>query len=123
MFNLAQEHIFDRYKNPQHAGEIEHADVRIEGANPVCGDEILITARFEEEGKCLEIKHKTRACAICTASADLLAEHLLGKTKKEIAAVDVEEVRELLGIPLSPLRLKCALLPLEALKQPCDSPI
>lgn len=117
MFNTAQELIFDRYKHPRHTGVLEHPTHTAAGANPVCGDEVTLQVAVTEAGVISHIHHQSRACAICTAAADLLAEHLTGQPVAYVTSLPSTEVVEWLGIPLSPLRLKCALLPLETLKQ------
>jgi nitrogen fixation protein NifU and related proteins len=115
--NLYQAQILDRSKHPRFGGVIEQPTHQSEGANLSCGDEIAWTACIADDNKITELKHKTRACAVCAASADLLAEELQGKSPQEIQDWNTERVTEMLGIPLSPVRLKCALLPLEALKE------
>lgn len=115
MLNQAQELIFERYKHPLFAGPVEGATHFAEGSNPVCGDELRIELRIADS-TIQELRHQTRACAICTASADLLAESLQGEPLEGLAALDPEEAQAALGIPLSPVRLKCALLPLETIK-------
>lgn len=117
MFSLAQEIIFDRYKNPQYTGEVINPDFQAQGANPVCGDEISIQGMFDESDRFSEIKHTGRSCAICTASADLLIEKILGENLEYLKNISTEDIQEMINIPLSPVRLKCALLPLETLKQ------
>lgn len=117
MFSLAQEILFDRYKNPQYAGELEIYDLKVEGANSICGDELIIFATRDIDGKFLTIKHRSRACAVCAASTELLIDYLLGKNLEEAREISTEKIQTMLDIPLSPLRLKCALLPLETLKQ------
>ncbi|MBU6389560.1 iron-sulfur cluster assembly scaffold protein [Patescibacteria group bacterium] len=116
MFDEAQALIIDRYKNPVHAGEMSDPDAVVRGENPLCGDEIEIALKLRD-GVITDIKHRCRACAVCAASTDLLAERLKGREVQEIQATTPETVQKLLGIPLSPTRLKCALLPLETLKQ------
>ena len=116
MLSLAEQEIFDRYKHPRFAGEISAADILASGSNQSCGDEVSFTVRLEGE-TITKICHKTVGCAICTASADMLAEHLEGKPRSDILQINSDQVTEWIGIPLSPVRLKCALLPLEALKQ------
>jgi len=116
MLSLAEQEIFERYKHPVHAGVIEAADITADGANQSCGDEVTLTLRLEN-GVVTEAKHQTRACAVCTAAADLLCERAIGKTPEQLVATSTEEVADELGIPLSPVRLKCALLPLETVKQ------
>lgn len=112
MLTQAQELIFDRYKHPQHAGILEDATYKAEGANPVCGDELIFFLKTAGE-TVVAATHQTRACAICTASADLLAEDLIGKLLSDLQELSNEDITGWLDIPLSPLRLKCALLPLE----------
>lgn len=116
MFDLYQEQIIDRSKRPRFAGRAEEATLTAEGANSFCGDEVRLTARVEND-IVKELRHETRACAVCAASADLLAEMAAGQRLLEIKALTPEDITEMLGIPLSPTRLKCALLPLETLKQ------
>jgi nitrogen fixation NifU-like protein len=112
--NLYQEQILDRYHHPRHQGIIEDA-AKHEGANRTCGDEITIYLRTDA-GVITDLRFESRACAICTASADLLADRLISQPETEIAQITPKEVQKMLGIPLSPIRLKCALLPLETLK-------
>lgn len=116
MSDLYQSQILDRARHPHYQGEVADATHFAEGANLSCGDELTWQARVEND-IIITIHHQTRACAVCTASADLLAEQLENKPLNDIQNWTTEKVQELLGIPLSPIRLKCALLPLEALKQ------
>jgi len=115
MFSLEQQEIFDRYKHPQFAGSFEDADLIAEGINQSCGDEVKIFLKLDDK-KITKARHICRACAICTASTDFLLEKLEGESIEVIDTISVEEITERVGIPLSPIRLKCALLPLEALK-------
>jgi nitrogen fixation NifU-like protein len=115
MNELYQAQILDRSKEPRYRGVLDNPTHRAEGANLSCGDEISWEA-LVSDGKLTQLKHHGRACAICTASADLLAEIFEGKQLSEIQTYTTEQVQEMIGIPLSPIRLKCALLPLEALK-------
>ncbi len=115
MLDLYQSQILDRSQNPRFRGELEHFTHQAEGANLSCGDEISWQLLINDN-KIITIKYQSRACTICTASADMLAEELENKPLSEVKNWTTEKVTELLGIPLSPVRLKCALLPLEALK-------
>lgn len=116
MLNTSQELIFERYKYPLHAGEIKNATFSLDGVNLLCGDEIHIDA-LVVDNRFSEIKHSCRACAICTAATDLLVDELTGKAIQRIGEIDLEFMKDLIAIPLSPMRIKCALLPLETLKQ------
>ena len=115
MFDLYREQILERSKQPHFGGHVDSFTHQADGENRSCGDEIHIELAVHD-GVMTEIRHTTRACAICAASADLLAESLQGKRTSELELWTPEKVVELLGIPLSPIRLKCALLPLETIK-------
>jgi nitrogen fixation NifU-like protein len=105
----------DRSRNPQYAGSLQNPDLIGEGANPFCGDEVHLEIKLENEF-IQEVRHTTRACAVCGASIDLLAEEWIGKSLETVLATTPDQITEMLGIPLSPVRLKCALLPLETLR-------
>ena len=115
--DLYREVILDHYKNPRGHGVIEDADAQAEGLNPLCGDEVAIYVQFAEDGETIdEVKFSGRGCAISQASTSMLMEMVKGRTAVAVAAMDREELLEEVGIPLTPVRLKCALLGLGVLK-------
>jgi nitrogen fixation protein NifU and related proteins len=115
--DMYREVILDHYKNPRGHGVIEGADAQAEGLNPLCGDEVTIYVQFEEDGETIdEVKFSGRGCAISQASTSMLMEMVRGRKADEIAALPKEELLEEIGIPLTPIRLKCALLGLGVLK-------
>jgi nitrogen fixation NifU-like protein len=115
--DMYREVILDHYKNPRGHGVIEDADARAEGLNPLCGDEVTIYVQFDEDGETIdEVKFSGRGCAISQASTSMLMEMVKGRKADEIAALPKEELLEEIGIPLTPIRLKCALLGLGVLK-------
>jgi len=116
VLSLEQQQIFELYKHPRYAGEVTSPDLVAEGINESCGDEVRFTMRLAGE-TFAEIRHVTRGCAICTAAADLLAARLEGKSVACLGELSNNDISSELGIPLSPVRLKCALLPLETLRQ------
>lgn len=116
MLDLAQQLIFERAKHPKFDGQIDNYTLKVIGANPLCGDELTFFLKLRGEW-IEEIKFEARACAICKASSDFLAEQLQNKNIQNIQNITPDNIRQNLGIELSPTRLKCALLPLEALKQ------
>ena len=116
MDDLYRDQIIDRYKNPQYRGHLDPHDIRFEDDNPLCGDHIEVTLRVNGEGKVVEAAFDGRGCAISQASADLLMETVIGKTLDEVKALNKQNVLDLLGIELGPVRIKCALLPLKVLK-------
>ncbi len=116
MDDLYRELIIDRYKNPHHRGVLEPNDISFEDDNPLCGDHIRIDLRLDKQGRVAEASFDGHGCAISQASADLLVESVLGKTLDEVRLLSKEDVLEMLGIELGPVRLKCALLSLKVLK-------
>ena len=117
MDDLYREVILDHYKNPRGHGVIEDADAEAEGMNPLCGDEVSIYVEFGDDGETIdEVKFSGRGCAISQASTSMLMEMVKGKKAGEIAELPKEELLEAVGIPLTPIRLKCALLGLGVLK-------
>lgn len=116
MNDFYREIIIDRYKNPQFRGSLNPHDISFEDENPLCGDRIRIYLRLDGDGKVSEAAFDGHGCAISQASADLLLESIIGKTLDEIKALNRDDLLELLGIELGPVRLKCALLSLKVLK-------
>lgn len=116
MDDLYRELIIDRYKNPQYRGSLDPHDVSFEDENPLCGDQIRIDLRVDPAGKVTEAAFSGHGCAISQASADLLMETIVGKDLEEVKAMNKQDILDLLGIDLGPVRLKCALLSLKVLK-------
>ena len=116
MDDLYREVIIDRYKNPRMRGELDPHDYSYHDDNPLCGDEIKIDLRVDENNKVTEAAFTGHGCAISMASADLLVESIIGKDLDEIKSLSKEDILEMLGIELGPVRLKCALLSLKVLK-------
>jgi nitrogen fixation NifU-like protein len=114
---LYREVILDHYKNPRGHGVIEDADAAAEGQNPLCGDEVSIYVAFGDDGETIdEVKFAGRGCAISQAATSMLVEMVHGRTAREIATLDKDELLDEIGIPLTPVRLKCAMLGLTTLK-------
>lgn len=116
MDDLYRELIIDRYKNPLYKGQLDPNDVSFEDDNPLCGDRIRIDLRLDEQGKIKEALFDGHGCAISQASADLLLESIQGKPLDMVKELTKEDILEMLGIELGPVRLKCALLSLKVLK-------
>jgi len=114
---LYREVILDHYKNPRGHGLIEGADAQAEGQNPLCGDEVSIYVAFAEDGDTIDaVKFSGRGCAISQAATSMLMERVTGRSVMEVATLPRDELLEEIGIPLTPVRLKCALLGLSTLK-------
>ncbi len=113
--SLYREVILDHYKNPHGHGVIDDADAVAEGQNPLCGDEVSIAVAFEGD-TIADVKFQGRGCAISQAATSMLMDMVKGRTAQEVATMSRDELLEEVGIPLSPVRLKCALLGLGVLK-------
>ena len=116
MDDLYRELIIDRYKNPLYRGSLDPHDISFEDDNPLCGDHIRIDLRVDENNCVTEAAFDGHGCAISQASADLLLESVIGKPLEEVKALTKEDLLEMLGMELGPVRLKCALLSLKVLK-------
>jgi nitrogen fixation protein NifU and related proteins len=115
--DLYREVILDHYKNPRGHGIIEDPDAEAEGMNPLCGDEVSIFVSFQPGSEVIDdVKFSGRGCAISQAATSMLMEMAKGKTAKQVATMTKEDLLDEIGIPLSPTRLKCALLGLTTLK-------
>jgi nitrogen fixation protein NifU and related proteins len=113
---LYRELILDHYKNPRNHGLLERADAQAEGQNPLCGDEVSVSVRLGDGDVIEEIGFDGRGCAISQAATSMLSDLVKGKTVGEVAQMPKEDLLEELGIPLTPVRLKCAILGLGVLK-------
>jgi nitrogen fixation protein NifU and related proteins len=116
MDDMYRELIVERYKNPIYRGSLDPHDISFEDDNPLCGDHIRIDLRIDENNRVSEAAFNGQGCAISQASADLLIESILGKHLDEVKKVNKEDLLDLLGLELGPVRLKCALLSLKVLK-------
>lgn len=114
--SIYREQIIDLYEHPLNRGQLDPADFSYEEDNPLCGDVIRIDARLDENGRVAEIAWSGEGCAISQASASLLTEEIKGLTLEEVKAFPKERLLELIGVPLSMARVKCALLSLKVLK-------
>jgi nitrogen fixation NifU-like protein len=116
MDDFYREIIIDRYQNPHYRGELDPHDITFEDSNPLCGDEIRIDVVLNGDNRVQDARFSGRGCAISQAAADLLLESIQGKSLEELKQLTKEDVLDLLGIELGPVRLKCALLSLKVLK-------
>lgn len=111
-----RENILDHGMHPRHRGVLSPADIDVEGSNPLCGDRLRLTMRVDENNRIVELGWDGEGCAISQASASMLGEEILGKTLDEVKHLTRQDIFDMLGIPLSMNRVKCALLSLNVLK-------
>ena len=116
MDDLYREYILEHYRNPQNYGTLTEPTFEAEGQNPLCGDELHVQLLVDDDSRVEQIRFTGQGCAISQASMSILSEEIVGKSLDEIAAMDKDDVIALLGIELTPVRLKCALLGLVVVK-------
>jgi nitrogen fixation NifU-like protein len=116
MDDLYREIILEHYKNPAYKGRIADSDYSFEDENPLCGDHLHIDLKTDANGIITDARFDGHGCAISMASADMLLETLIGKSIDEVKKLSKQDILDLLGIELSPVRLKCALLSLKVAK-------
>lgn len=113
--DIYRENILEHYKRPRHHGTIEHPDVTYEDSNPLCGDRLRMDVNLKE-GRIDDIRFSGQGCSISQAAASMLCEKVAGMPVESARSMTREDVLEMLGIELGPVRLKCALLALKTLK-------
>ena len=114
--SIYREQIIDLYERPLNYGELDPFDFSYEEDNPLCGDVIRIDVRLDEDGRVADVAWSGDGCAISQASASLLTDEIKGMTLEEVKAFPKEQLLDLIGVPLSMARVKCALLSLKVLK-------
>lgn len=113
---MYREHILDHSQNPRNYGTLEEpVSIRREEYNPLCGDRLTVEVRVEDD-KVTAVRFHGHGCAISQAAMSMLSEAMVGKTVDEVKQIGKEDLLDMLGIPISPVRLKCALLSLKAVK-------
>jgi len=133
--DLYRELILDHYSHPRNKGELSDADIKVEGANPLCGDELSIYVRLAE-GKIADVRFVGRGCSISQASASMMTEQIKGKTLEDarrlsgrfkammqgepVGEDELGDLMALQGVRKFPVRVKCATLSWVALEQGMD---
>ena len=115
-YDIYQEEILEHYKKPHNKGTIEHPDMFGHGNNPVCGDDISVYAKVSD-GHIIDVKFDGRGCAISQASVSMLTDRLKGMKLEEARKLDSDDIKEMLHIPLSAVRIKCATLGLKVFQE------
>lgn len=114
--DIYREIILDHYKHPRNFGHLDEYDVKIDDQNVACGDAISMELRIDQD-RVVDIRFSGQGCVISQASASLLTEHVMGWGISDIMRLTKDDIIALLGIDLTPSRVKCAMLPLEVLQK------
>jgi nitrogen fixation NifU-like protein len=115
MNEIYPENILDHGMNPRNRGVLDPADAESEADYPRCGDTLQLTLRLDENQRITAVGWGGDGCAISMASASMLGEEIIGKSVDEVRQISKQHIFEMLGIPLSQNRVKCALLSLQVL--------
>lgn len=108
--------LYEHYRNPRYKGTLAQCTFESGTYNPSCGDVVLFQG-IVVDNQLMQVAFDGKGCVISMATASLLSEHVLTKSLEEIAALGTQDILTLIGMPLGPTRLRCALLPLEALQK------
>jgi nitrogen fixation NifU-like protein len=122
MSDIYQETILDHYRNPRNHGTLDHPTHQARALNASCGDKLQMDIRVKN-GIIDDVRFSGTGCAISQASASLLTEAVLKKEVREALTLEPQDILKLLGVTLSPSRIKCGLLSLETLKKTLNSPV
>lgn len=115
-YEMYQEQILDHYKHPRNKGPLPDATKNARDTNPLCGDEVVLHLKVDGSDRIADVRFEGQGCAISQASASLLTTIVRGLSVSDAEALDRDAILKKLGIPLSAVRLKCALLSLHVLK-------
>ncbi|MFT4048973.1 MAG: SUF system NifU family Fe-S cluster assembly protein [Solirubrobacterales bacterium] len=113
---LYREVILEHYKEPQHFGELEPHDLDAHDVNPLCGDELGVHLRVDDDGRITDVAFHGTGCAISQASASIASDEYIGMKVDDVAKLDATWIYDLLGIDISATRKKCALLNLKVMR-------
>ncbi len=113
---LYTEELLEHYRHPQNYGAPKNPKQNITLQNPLCGDVITLFLNVEKE-TVVGVSFIGKGCAVSTAAASLMTEYVKGKSVKELRNIDKKSTMNVVGIEVSPGRIKCLLLPFEALKE------
>jgi nitrogen fixation NifU-like protein len=115
MDDLYRDYILEHYRRPHNFGVLDAPTATYEGSNPLCGDRITMQLTVQD-GIVEAVGFTGRGCAISQASASLLTDEVKGKPLADVAAFGASDLLDLLGIEISPARLKCAMLSFDSLQ-------
>jgi nitrogen fixation NifU-like protein len=116
MDDLYRDFILEHYKRPRNFGELDSPDREAHEVNPLCGDELGVQIAVDEHGQIADLRFQGHGCAISQAAASIASEELIGMDAQAAGALDADWMLDLLGIPVSATRRKCALLSLKVVR-------
>jgi nitrogen fixation NifU-like protein len=109
--------IRERWRRPRHRGEVPGANAVAEDVNPLCGDRVRMMLTVGADGRVEKAGFVGDSCAICTASADVVSDLVVGRSRADAVALDVADVLNVLQSEIRPTRMRCVTLPMSVLGQ------
>jgi len=116
MDDLYRDFILEHYKHPRNFGELDSPDREAHEVNPLCGDELGVQIAVDEHGQIADLRFQGHGCAISQAAASIASEELIGMDARAAGELGADWMLDLLGIPVSATRRKCALLSLKVVR-------
>jgi nitrogen fixation protein NifU and related proteins len=110
------EFILDHFNHPRRKGTIEDPDILVNGGNPGCGDVVTLYVKLDENDLITDVRFDGQGCTISMAASSLLMEKVLGKTLRQVEALDYSELIDELGREVVESRLRCATLAMDTLR-------
>ena len=114
---IYRENILDHYREPHHTKPLEHADIREQAHNPICGDEINCSIQVSDQDTVSNICFIGHGCAISQASMSMLTDKIIGMPLADVLQLNQNTIFDMLGIPVGPVRMKCAMLSLRTVQK------
>lgn len=108
--------IRERWRRPRFRGDLAGATASAEDVNPLCGDRVRMMVRLAD-GAVRDVRFTGDSCAICVASADVVAELAHGRPAAAAAALAADDVLAVLQADIRPTRMRCVTLPISVLQQ------
>lgn len=122
-YDMYQERILEHYRKPRNSGRLDHPDLSGRESNPLCGDQIAIELKLDPTRSRIEdVRFSGEGCAISVAAASLLTLQIKGKTIAEVVQLTPKDIEKMVGVPLSPVRIKCAMTSFAALGHALHAP-
>ncbi|WP_165219452.1 iron-sulfur cluster assembly scaffold protein [Aquisphaera insulae] len=118
---LYREEILDHYYGSSHRGRLDAPQLCCDMDNPLCGDKVHIEMSLADDGRVDQVRFEGSGCVISQAATSLLADRCEGATLEEVRAITPADVVKLLGVPLSPTRMKCGLLGWKAIQKAVEN--
>ena len=111
------EKVLQHYRHPSNFGRLEPHDCAWQERNPVCGDDVRMEFRIDDQERIEAVRFSGEGCALTTAAASLLTETLAGQPRETVEELDFDTLKSMVGMPLGPSRFGCVALPLHVARK------